>query len=372
MRIAFITTYGVRCGIATYTEHLVKELSRKHEVVIFAEDCLENEQPNFKTELRVVRCFNRNFPDMRLLDALESYRPDVIHIQHEYGIFKNLRDLLVQITDRFEGRTVITLHTVNAANSFDLHECADYFIVHKEHGREYLVEQGIDANRVKVIPHGTLIVPYIPTNAARRKLGLPLDRKIVLSHAFFERRKNIDRIIRAVADLKDELPLYYVHVGGLHPHVTLADGKLYFEECLRLIEELGVNSDVSVVNKFTTEEELVYYLNACDVIVTLENCNFPKISASGIMHTVANKPVIASDVINFAEFPDGAFYRVKIDENSVKKAIKEILLNPELSRELSRNLLQYAERTSWNKVAQEHVRLYKMCMKEKIVEYVYT
>lgn len=364
MRIAFVTTYGVKCGIATYTEHLAQQLVKEHEVTIFAEDYLDNVQPDFKTDLTIIRCFNRNSPDLRLSEALPAYQPDVVHIQHEYGIFKNLRDTLAQVGAQYKGRTIITLHAVVALQgAFDLQDCADCFIVHNEYGKRFLVEtEGVDGARIKVIPHGTVLLPQFPIAEARLRLGLPLDRKIILSHSFFERRKNIDKIIKAVAELRHELALYYVHGGGLRPHSRrLANSQQYLNSCLRLIKELSVNSEVLIIDRFVPEEELWYYLNAADVIIVLGESAYPKISASGVMHTVVpGKPVIAyDDVTKYAEFPDETFYKVKIEENSLKQAIRDVLSNPELASRLAQNLLQYARATSWDKIAQEHVELYK-------------
>jgi len=372
MRIAFISTYGVKCGIATYTEHLAREIAGNNDVIIFAEDCINNHQ-GVNSDLKYIRCFNRNSKDDRLLKALRKFKPDVVHIQHEYGIFKNLRDVLEMVRQNFNGKTVMTLHTVNVANGFDLHNCSDYFVVHKELAKRYLETfEGINREFLKMIPHGTLIVPKIPQDVARKQLGLPAEGKIILSHAFFERRKNIDKIIRAVAKLRNEFPVYYIHLGDVHPHIPEINGKIYYRECLRLLKELNVESNVRFVKRFVPDEELFYYLNACDVIVTLENENYPKISASGIMHTVVEKPVIASDVTNFAEFPRNSFYRISIDIDELKTAIREVLSNEELAEKLVKNLLRYARETSWDKIAREHLRLYSECIEKAALRYIYT
>jgi len=367
MKIAFVTTYGVKCGIATYTEHLAEEVCKENEVAVFAEDYLNNAQPDFKTNLRLFRCFNRNLADTRLIKALSLYDPDIIHIQHEYGIFKNLTNMLRKMRERFDGRVVMTLHTVKTNCDFDLEGCADHFIVHKEQAREHLIKCGLEPERVSVIPHGTLIVPKIPSRIARWKLNLPMDKKIILSHSFFERRKNIDKIIKAVAKLRNEFSIYYIHLGGLHPQVIPENGQRYFEECLQLIENLNISSNVRFISRFISEEELVYFLNACDLIVTIENSSYPNISASGIMHTVARKPVIASDVVNFSEFPPGSFYRINVEEESLTSAIRDVLLNRELSDMFIANLMKYAEETSWSRIAEEHLKIYEECIPLKYI-----
>ncbi|MCL0091723.1 glycosyltransferase [Dehalococcoidales bacterium] len=362
MRIAFITTYGVKCGIATYTEHLAQHLVREHEITIFAEDYRDNVQPDFNSELTIIRCFNRNSPDPRLLEALAIYHPDVVHIQHEYEIFKNLRNTLAQLAAQYPGRTIITLHAVMAIEgAFDLQDCADCFIVHNEYGKRFLVEtEGVDAARIKVIPHGSVLIPQLSIAEARRWLGLPQDRKIILSHSYLTRWKNIDQIIKAVAELRHELDIYYVHCGGFHPHLPPAESQQYFSSCLQLIKELNLDSEVLIVDRFLPEEKLGYYLNAADAIIVLGESVYPKISASGVMHTVVpGKPVIAYDDIRYAEFPDDAFYKVKIEGNWLKQAIKDVLSNYELASRLAQNLLNYARATSWEKIAQKHIELYE-------------
>lgn len=253
----------------------------------------------------------------------------------------------------------------SVGEKFDLHNFADYFVVHKNSCKKHLVErEGVSAQKIKVIPHGTLVFPQIPTKTARLRLGLPLDCNIILSHAFLERRKNIDKIIKAVAELKNELPIYYVHVGGLHPRSTLTNGQMYFNECQRLIKDLGVGSGVKIISRFTHDDELAFYMNAADAIITLENSSFPNLCSSGIMHTVVpGKTVIASDVENFDDLPEGTFYKVNIEDDKLNFALKEVLTRSEISKKISENLTKYTKETSWSKIAQEHIELYKRCNK---------
>ena len=364
MKIGVICTYGVKCGIATYAAHLAQQLAKKHEVTIFAEDYLNNKQPDFSSDLKIIRCFNRNYPSPRLLGALQVYPCDIVHIQHEYGIFGKLKNELSHVAAEYEGRTVITLHTVYPPDGvFDLQSCANCFIVHNSYGKEYLLGQGIKENKVKVITHGTLLLPQISQGEARAKLHLPLDHKIILTHSFIERRKNIDKVIKAVAKLKNGLPVTYIHVGGIHPHLLDMLGQLYLNECIQLIRELDVASEVIIVDRFVTEEKMSYYLAAADILIVIEDSTYPEVHASGVMHTVTpGKPVIASDMPDFAEFPDDAVYKINIDEESLKQAIKAVLSDSRLASRLSNNLLMYAQATSWENTAERHVGIYEDIM----------
>ena len=80
LKVAGICNWGDQCGIATYSELLIPEL-RKHvkEVKIFAE-IMEDDS-------NVERCWKRGQSCIDLAKRIIEYAPDVVFIQHEFGIF---------------------------------------------------------------------------------------------------------------------------------------------------------------------------------------------------------------------------------------------------------------------------------------------
>jgi len=368
LRIGLISTYGVKCGVSTYTEHLIESLMKfgGNEIFVFAEDNNKRSSRNeFSSTIEFVRCFHRyDESEERIIEAIEKRAPEIIHIQHEYSIFRNTK-MLEKVHEICEDRTIMTLHTINLENKFDLGGLADYYIVHNDISRDYLIENGIPEERVKVIHHGTLIAPQMSKKDARKKLNLPLNRKILLSHAFFEKKKNIDLILQAVAELRDEIPLYYLHAGGVHPYGYPPERhQLYYEKCLKLVEELGISDIVRFDAEFIPDEELFVYLNSADVIMVVEENKYPLLSASGTMHTVARRPVIGSDLPTFSEFPEGCFYKVDLSLESIKEAVRKVLGDEKLSESLVRRMMEYAEKTSWDKIAEEHLKLYREVIKK--------
>jgi len=124
----------------------------------------------------------------RIVDAVAEAGADVVHIQHEYGIFgfdDRLPDLLGALRRRGYP-TVVTLHTVHTALSIDLgcahrtahHPPLDFdveryqsricdfaslVIVHQDRTtRQVLVRQGASPDRTVVIPHGTFGPRRVP------------------------------------------------------------------------------------------------------------------------------------------------------------------------------------------------------------------
>ena len=369
MRIAVVGTYGVKCGIATYANHLVQELAKQHEVMVFAEDYVcGNELLDFLSDVKIVRCFSRNSQSSTLLKELQAFAPDIVHIQHEYGIFGALRHELDKVAMAFEGRIIVTLHTVVPIVEgivFDMPRSVACYVVHNSFAKNHLVEKdGIAANKVAVIGHGTLILPPMDKSEARQRFDLPQESKIILSHSFIEKRKNIDKIMMATSLLKDELPIYYVHAGGLHPN-SIGKDMQDAQSLLQLPRKLNIEPWVRIVAAFINEDDLACYLSAADIIIVMEDSTFPEFRASGIMHTVVpGKAVIASDIPEFNEFPNDAVYKVSLDENALSKAIKEILLHPDLADRLAQSLLRYANDTSWQSTAVEHIQLYQKVLQQ--------
>ena len=361
LRIALISTYGVRCGIATYSSHLVEQLSKNHEVTVFAEDYQDNRQSGFHPDVKVLRCYNRKSPSDRLVRCLKRNHFDIVHIQHEYGIFSNMQRQLLNIAGNNPGTTFLTSHTVNSLDTqFDLRRCADRIIVHNELGKRHLTQEcGLRDDTVQVIPHGTLLLPPISKEVARLRLGLPPHDRIVLTHSFIERRKNLDIVMSAVAEFQGETPTHYIHSGSLHPYANTEE-HAYAESLKVLPEALGIGPLVHIIDRFIPDDELAYYLSATDIIVVLEKTSYPELRASGIMHTtVPGSVIVASNISEFDEFPDDTVYKVEINKEALVNAMREIFSKPALAHSLANNLLRYAKVSSWENVAEHHIAAYQ-------------
>src|ERR1700710_131300 len=89
MHICFLSTYFPQpCGIASYTHYLSEALCASDtaiSVTVLAEQGSQNEPHSM---FRVCPAFNRDsmYPN-QLIEQVKQVSPDILHIQHEYGIF---------------------------------------------------------------------------------------------------------------------------------------------------------------------------------------------------------------------------------------------------------------------------------------------
>jgi len=98
---------------------------------------------------------------------------------------------------------------------------------------------------------------------ARKQLGLPLDKKIILFFGFIRKYKGLDLLLEAMARLKnDTRPV----IAGLQLVVA---GENYEEEGLYtgLIKQLGIEDSVVDHMVYVNDSEVRYYLSAADFVI---------------------------------------------------------------------------------------------------------
>ncbi|WP_332671489.1 glycosyltransferase [Aromatoleum sp.] len=86
--------------------------------------------------------------------------------------------------------------------------------------RRLVVEQGVAPRHVSVVGNGVDLGRFrpIPTEQARRELGLPDDAKVLVSVGGLVERKGFHRVIELLPALLERFPsLHYIAVGGPSP-----------------------------------------------------------------------------------------------------------------------------------------------------------
>lgn len=333
MRVVMVSPWGsARCGIRSYTRFLAEELSKYVELWIV---------PHY-----------RYAPPTRdyvrwLAKRVLSLEPDIIHIQHEYGIWNpwdpGVFVELLQLLRSSGARIVVTIHSTGFPVEAEIARLADAIIVHNRYMYERF--QG-DKEKALIVPHGCRII-NISREEARRRLGIDPSRYIVGVFGFIDYRKGHDIALEVFARLRQRIDAEMVFVGGWHSERSTP----YMSEIAGMARELGVR-----VTGYVSDEEFELWIAAVDVVLHPARA----VSESGVvcMALGAGKPVVVAD---HPAFQDKPVLRFRAVDQLV--SILEALSDPRAREEPSRRAREYAEQHSWARVAEKHVELYRSLLR---------
>ncbi len=374
MKIAYVSTYlPKQCGIATYTDYLIHGIRKADpasEVKIIAE---QGASPIKQEKLEVIPCWDRN---ENYVEHIISHTQgmDIIHIQHEYSIYKfddRLPTVLQGLNEN--AKKIITIHCVRPAQFSErgaidenfaarIAKLADEVIVHLPTQEAILTRLGVSSKKIHIIPHGTELSDE-DKEASRKRLGLPIDARILLMFGFVKKHKCLHIVVEALVEILEKFKDIYLFVaGGLTPTPKKED-KDYFIDVSKKIEELGLQSNVIFPNRFFPNSDVPYLFGACDIVL------FPYYeedrSASGSFHLAigGKKPVIASRIPKFEELRNICDELLVLPYNS--SGIAEIAIRlfgePEFREYVLDRTDEYRKLTSWGAIARQHLELYRGC-----------
>ncbi len=234
-----------------------------------------------------------------------------------------------------------------------LYERFDAVVVHSEHGRERLLELGVDPARVHVIPHGALThlaalstTPRMGGQAEARAGemdGPPsTDRPVVLFFGLLRPYKGLDVLLRAWRGI-ESAELWIVGMPRMDVTRLMADAP----------------PNVRFVPRFIPDAELYAYFTRADLVV------LPYLEAdqSGVLFTALafGKPLLLSDVGGFPEVAaTGAARTVPAgDSAALREELRELLADPAARAAMTESArVAAAGPYSWDAIAQRTLALY--------------
>lgn len=372
MKIAYVSTYlPKQCGIATYTDYLIRGITKvdpASEIKVVAE---KGASPINREKFEVVPCWDRNED---YVDPIIKHTKgtDVVHIQHEYSIYK-FDDRLPTLLKELNGRVkkVITIHCVRPSQFSErgavdenfvkrIAGFADEVIVHLPSQASILTRLEIPTEKIHVISHGTELSDENKKDS-RKKLKLPEDGRIILMFGFIKRHKCLHIVLEALDEIRTKVKDVYLFVaGGLTPNAKKED-KDYIEDIDKMIEKLGLQRNIIFPNRFFPNSDVPYLFGACDVVF------FPYYeedrSASGSFHLAigARKPVVASRIPKFEELKNICDELLVLPYNSsgIARIAIRLFEDPEFAEYVLERTSEYRKLTSWEAVASQHLELYR-------------
>lgn len=208
--------------------------------------------------------------------------------------------------------------------------------------------------KIVVIPNGVNIHEFsdIPTKIiCREKLGLPIDKNIILFLSYLSPYKGPDVLLKAMVNVVKDMPdteLIFVGRGAME------------NELKNLSVTLNIEKSVKFIG-FVNENIKKCYYKAADIFCLPSTMNtdvFPLVlleaCASGLPLIVSNLPTFKCII----EDGYNGIFTKKDDSRDLANNIIYLLENPEIRLRMGLNSFKIAKTHSWEKIAKKTELVY--------------
>jgi glycosyltransferase involved in cell wall biosynthesis len=380
MKIAWMSSWPPRpCGIATYSEELIAALRKaKNDIHIICHP--DGGRPGEKKVYPVINTEEHGW-DEAVYDTVQKINPDVIHVQHEYGLYQTSGDhasglfrLLFRLHVQGKYPVVVTYHSVYTRLSPMIRLYMDVMqrlvhagIVHAEYQWMNLhANLGHVVDNVYIIPHGAATEVSISRKEAKKKLGLE-GRHVLGMLGWFTQTKGFDSVLEIWDELAREL-------GEDTMLVLAGDARRgdpnqidYKQKLLSFVEQCEHKDRIKVVLGSFAPEEYNDIMASFDLMVM----PYTFASQSGnLAHSFAlGVPAVVSGLegLKAEAEASGAAVAVPLgDKEELKRAILMIMANESLRKKYAQRAKSYVkDRISWSITAKKHLRVYKKSINHK-------
>ena len=394
MRVCIISSYPpAKDGVAPYcaklSEAMVSVCSKLLILVLSNEN---GASQDLRLKVKKVWSENSIFYLFRVFRVVANLKPEVIHVQHEYSLYRGIYSitfpLLLLILQFLKRPVVVTMHQAIPRHEltsvfFYRHNYGRYFttikglyvtmytrligllsskiIVHLKIAKNILVKDyAFKKNKVLVIPHGLYVYSgksSLNETQAKEYLNVQ-NKKVVLFFGEIRRGKGLEYAIKAMPEIFAKNPQSVFIIAG---RVSL-ENRSYLEELIALSGSLGLKGKVIYRTQFIANDEVPYYFAVADIVL-LPYTKDEIVAASGPLSTALaySKPIVATRIKSFTDLKDrkNALLVRPADCDGLADAVNMLLKNEELSRMLSEGTKSIVQGKTWEDVALKTLALYK-------------
>ncbi|MBC7642645.1 MAG: glycosyltransferase [Flavobacterium sp.] len=372
--IIFLTSFPPReCGIATYSQDLVKALNNKFKKTFNIKICAvvnDNDKNEYNDEVKYIL----NTDCVASFDELSQKISDndnikMILVQHEFGFYNNNESAFIKFIYTITKPIVVAFHTilpnpndVLKLNVQQIAHAADALIVMTKSSKAILEKDyKIDESKINVIAHGTHLVQHFDKNFLKDKYDLS-NRKILSTFGLLSSGKSIETTLYALPEIIKKNPdVLFLIIGKTHPTVFTKEGEVYREFLNQKIEALNLQNNVKFINKYLQLNELLEYLQLTDIYLFTSKDPNQAVSGTFAYAISCGCPIISTPIPHAIEvLKDDS--GIIIDFENPKQLAREVnnlLENEKHRKDISLNGLHKIAPNSWENSAIQHALLFQ-------------
>lgn len=350
-KIAFVSVWGIQCGISTYSEFLVKAMrDRGLNVRVFAEKyegAVDSDD--------VLHCWTRGTSLLGLCDELKAYDPDFIYVQHEYGIFPDARHWTKFVSFLKNYNYNVAFHSVYTHKDKTVCEAiCDNVVVHSEAAKDILEGKGIKA-KISVIPHGC-----VEGKDLTRLWNIYKSPYTFMQFGFGFEYKGWNTALNAVKILKETYPDVFYLMLFSESEFSADYHQSQFFKIQKLVQDLGIGDNVSIIRGFQPEDVIDSFLRTVRVAVFPYTSHPDHVvygSTGAARIAMANgTPVVTSKLPLFYDLRGVVPQITSAEELAVE--LDRLFSDKKHYEELRKGEIKYVKDNSWAEAANKYLTVW--------------
>lgn len=379
--ILFITSYPPReCGIATYSQDLIKALNNKFSNSFTIKICAlesENERHDYADEIHYV--LNTDHPNIftELANTINrNVDISMVVIQHEFGFFRKCESDFNLFLEKIYKPVIVVFHTVLPnpnkslkANVKQIANNSDSLIVMTNFSAKILVnDYDVESEKITVIPHGTHLVQHSNKTLLKEKYKFT-GKKVLSTFGLLSSGKSIETTLNAFPAIIEQNPnVLFLIIGKTHPSVAKQEGEKYRNMLENKVDELKLKQHVKFINHFLPLPNLLELLQLTDIYLFTSKDPAQAVSGTFSYAISCGCPVISTPIPHAREVLRNDVGVIIDFENShqLSTAVISLLADEQLRKNISLNCLHKMAATAWENSAIAHAMLFEKMSNSRI------
>jgi glycosyltransferase involved in cell wall biosynthesis len=371
--ILIITSYPPReCGIATYSQDLLKALNNKFLNSFSMKVCALEAGANDHVYPDEVKYVLDTTDAGKYIGLANTINGDAdtkfILLQHEFGFFQEAgEEALLQFLYTLTKPVILVFHTVlpkpdEAMKAKVKHlaaACAAIVVMTKNSQKILKDDYGIPTQKVEVIAHGTHLVPHLDKDVLKEKYGLT-GRKVLSTFGLLSSGKSIETTLDSLPAIIASNPdALFIVIGKTHPGVVKSEGEAYRNMLEAKVEALSLQSHVKFINRYLPLPDLLEYLQMTDIYLFTSKDRHQAVSGTFSYAMSCGCPIISTPIPHAKEVlrqHTGILVDFQ-NPQQLADAVNRLMGDEPLRSAFSTSTLQRIVPTSWENSAIAHASL---------------
>jgi len=370
LRLGWVSTYNARCGIATYSKHLLEFFDQSaFEITILADD----QEAIGPDPDNIVRLWSKGGVGLaRVTNYLITNGFDAVVFQYNFDFF-DFGDFANTLTDLSEAgiNTFVTFHRTRDLENYrslvshpkvaEPLQSSSSIFVHSLEDANRLRECGVTGN-VVLLAHGVIDRPTLNADAVRSLLGLSDFSPVIGTFGFLLPGKGLTELIHSFALILRAYPAaYLLMVNADYPAPESEEQR---ERCLALVRLLEIEGHVRLINEFLDIEEMLLLLSACDAIVFPYQRSEESASGAVRLGLATGRPVLTTPLPIFSDLSEIVYQLPGTGAREIAEGILTLLDDEDRKTELLRRQRDWVQANGWPAQAARLSNIIQGCFEE--------